>query len=244
MKRFKFFPSIMLVAGALFFSSCNSDGKKTDEATTNADTSVTTTTPKETQLPAKPGDVLIIRHKVANFEKWKKAYEAHDSTRMAYGLHNYIIARGLKDSNTVMVVLKMDDSTKAKQFASQPNLKEAMKKGGVIGTPVFLYVDMQMLDTSSNAVTTRVIVTHKVKDWDAWKKSFDSHKQTRIDAGMKDRAIGYSVGDNHTVTVAFVITDLQKAEAFMASKDIKDKMAEAGVVGPPDIFFYNVVQSY
>ena len=30
----------------------------------------------------------------------------------------------------------------------------------------------------------------------------------------------------------------------MASKDIKDKMAEAGVGGPPDIFFYNVVQKY
>ena len=37
---------------------------------------------------------------------------------------------------------------------------------------------------------------------------------------------------------------MQKAEAFMASKDLKDKMAEAGVVGPPDIFFYKVVQQY
>lgn len=244
MKRFKFFSAITLVAGSLFFSSCNSGGKNTNEETVSKDTTATENTVKEIVAPAKPGNVLIIRHKVANFEKWKTAYEAHDSTRMAYGLHNYIIARGSKDSNTVMVVLKMDDTTKAKQFTALPNLKAAMKKGGVIGVPLFLYIDMQVLDTSSNAAPTRVIVTHKVKDWDAWKKSFDSHKQTRLDAGMTDRAIGYSVGDNHKVTVAFVINDMKKAEAFMASKDLKDKMAEAGVVGPPDIFFYNVAQKY
>jgi len=240
MKQFKFFSAITLVAGSLFFSSCNGDEKKTDNVTVSADSSAV----NKTEPPAKPGNLVIIKHKVANFAKWKTAYESHDSTRQAYGLHNYIVARGLKDSNMVMVVLKMDDITKAKQFAALPDLKAAMQKGGVMGAPSFLYLDVQMLDTSSNASPTRVIVTHKVKDWDAWKKSFDSHKQTRLDAGMTDRAISYSVGDTHTVTVAFVINDMKKAEAFMASKDLKDKMAESGVTGPPNIFFYNVVQKY
>ena len=240
MKQFKFFSAITLVAGSLFFSSCNGDEKKTDNVTVSTDSSAV----NKTEPPAKPGNLVIIKHKVANFAKWKTAYESHDSTRQAYGLHNYIVARGLKDSNMVMVVLKMDDTTKAKQFAALPDLKAAMQKGGVIGAPSFLYLDVQMLDTSSNASPTRVIVTHKVKDWDAWKKSFDSHKQTRLDAGMTDRAISYSVGDTHTVTVAFVINDMKKAEAFMASKDLKDKMAESGVTGPPNIFFYNVVQKY
>ena len=239
MKQFKFFSAITLVAGSLFFSSCNGDEKKTDNVTVSADSSAV----NKTEPPAKPGNLVIIKHKVANFAKWKTAYESHDSTRLAYGLHNYIVARGLKDSNMVMVVLKMDDTTKAKQFAALPDLKAAMQKGGVMGAPSFLYLDVQMLDTSSNA-PTRVIVTHKVKDWDAWKKSFDSHKQTRLDAGMTDRAISYSVGDTHTVTVAFIINDMKKAEAFMASKDLKDKMAESGVTGPPNIFFYNVVQKY
>ncbi len=239
MKQFKFLSVITLVACSVFFSSCNDDEKKADDVTVSTDT----TAVNKTEPPAKPGNILIIKQKVANFAKWKPVYEAHDSTRLAYGLHNYIVSRGIKDSNMVMVVLKMDDSTKAKQFTALPDLKAAMQRGGVIGAPSFLYIDMQVLDTSS-ALPTRVIVTHKVKDWDAWKKSFDSHKQTRMDAGITDRAIGYSVGDTHTVTVAFVINDMKKAEAFMASKDLKDKMAEAGVVGPPDIFFYKVVQKY
>jgi hypothetical protein len=245
MKRFKFFTAITVVAGSFFFLSCNSGGNKADEAAGNKDSTATQSTAKET-TPAntKPGNVLIIRHKVANFEKWKVAYEAHDSTRLVYGLHNFVIGRGLKDSNMVMVVMKMDDTAKAKEFAALPNLKAAMKKGGVVGAPSFLFVDNQMVDSSSVASTQRVIITHKVKDWDAWKKSFDSSKQDRLNAGLADRAVGYSVGDPHTVIVAFVITDLPKAEAFVSSKDLKDKMAKAGVAGPPDIFFYHVVQNY
>ena len=46
------------------------------------------------------------------------------------------------------------------------------------------------------------------------------------------------------VAVVLVINDMKKAEAFMNSKDIKDKMDEAGVVGAPDIFFYNLAKKY
>ena len=239
MKQFKFLSAVTLMAGSLFFSSCNGDETKTDETKVNSDTTAVT----KMETPAKPGNILIIRQKVANYAKWKPVYDSHDSVRLAYGLHNNLVARGIKDSNMVMVVLQMDDAAKAKQFAALPDLKAAMQRGGVIGAPTFLYIDMQFRDTS-NSAPTRVIVTHKVKDWDAWKKSFDSHKQARVDAGLTDRAIGYAVGDTHMVTVAFIIHDKQKAEAFMSSKDLKDKMAEAGVEGAPDIFFYNVVQQY
>jgi hypothetical protein len=183
-------------------------------------------------------------HKVANFAKWKLAYESHDSARLANGLHNYIVSRGVNDSNMVMVALKMDDANKAKEFTARPDLKTAMQKGGVTGMPSFNFVDVQTLDTTTNAQTTRVILTHKVKDWDAWKKEFDSHKQVRIDAGLTDRAVGYSVGDNHTVTVVCAVSDMKKAETFFKSPDLKEKMTKAGVVGPPTVFYYNVVQKY
>jgi hypothetical protein len=144
----------------------------------------------------------------------------------------------------VMVALKMDDVNKAKEFAAMPDLKERMKKGGVLGTPTFDYRDVQMLDNSTNASSSRVMIWHKVKDWDAWKKEFDKHKQVRMDAGLTDRALAYSVGDNHMVSIVAIVNDMKKAEAFMNSKDLKDKMTAAGVEGPPTIFFYNVVKSY
>lgn len=241
MKQFKFFSATSVAASLLFLSSCgNTDGdKQKTEMVTNDSSTVA-----KTETVTKPSDVLVARFKVSNFAKWKTSYESRDSARLASGLHNYIIGRGVEDSNTVMVALKMDDVAKAKEFTANPKLKEAMQKGGVTGTPSFMFLNVQMMDSATNATNSRIMVTHKVKDWDAWKKSFDSHKQVRLDAGLLDRAIGYEAGDNHIVTVVLGVSDMAKAKAFMASKDLKDKMAEAGVEGPPTIFMYTVVQKY
>ena len=194
--------------------------------------------------PVKPANLLLVTHKVANYAKWLVAYEANDSLRVANGLHSYVIARGLNDSNTVMVANKMDDAAKAKEFAASPALKDAMQKAGVISAPTISYMDVQMQDTATNTANIRLMVTHKVKDWDAWKKSFDSHKQTRVDAGLTDRVIAYSVGDNHMVTLVFIVSDMKKAEAFSKSDDLKKKMEEAGVDGPPAFFYYTVAKKY
>ena len=119
-----------------------------------------------------------------------------------------------------------------------------MKEIGVTGTPVIDFLESVMNDTTAIQQTIRVMIRHKVKDWDAWKKSFDSHKQVRIDAGLTDRVISYTVGDNHHVTLVFAVADMDKAKAFMNSQDLKDKMKEAGVDGQPDFFFYKIAQKY
>jgi hypothetical protein len=61
----------------LFFNSCNnaSEEKKADATKTDA----TVAQPVEPAAPAKPANVLIIKHKVANFAKWMALYESHDS---------------------------------------------------------------------------------------------------------------------------------------------------------------------
>jgi hypothetical protein len=187
---------------------------------------------------------MIVIHKVANYAKWLPAYEAHDSARLANGLHSYIIARGTEDSNKVLVAMRMDDADKAKTVAASPDLKARMKKGGVTGVPTMDFLELVMNDTTALSATTRLMVRAKVKDWDAWKKSFDSHKQARVDAGLTDRAVGHTVGDNHNVTLVFAVSDMAKAKEFMNSKDLKDRMAEAGVDGPPTSFFYKISAKY
>lgn len=155
-----------------------------------------------------------------------------------------MIGRGVKDSNMVIVALWMDDFEKAKAFTELPDLKTAMQKGGVVGKPEISFMDLQMLDSSKLETPFRMMVTHQVKDYVAWKASFDSHKQVRIDANMTDRAIGYEMGNNKKVSVVTAVNDMAKAEAFSTSKELKDRMQEAGVEGPPTIFFYRMAKKY
>ena len=241
MKQVKFLTPVSIVATMLFFSSCNSgNDKKADE--TPADTStVKMDTPS---TPSGPTMVMTIRHKVANYAKWKPGYDAYDSGRIAGGVHNYIIARGTEDTNMVLVATIIDDIDKAKVMAGSKSLKDKMKDAGVISAPSIDYLEAVMNDTTALQSTVRVMLKHKVKDWDAWKKAFDSHKQARMDAGLSDRIVSHTVGDTHSVTLVFAVADVAKAKAFMNSQDLKDKMKEAGVEGPPDAFFYKVVQKY
>ncbi|WP_460558226.1 hypothetical protein [Ferruginibacter profundus] len=245
MKQFKFLAAIPIIMAFVFTACNNADEKKAEPTAAAPDT--TAAKPKETApAPATLFNVAVIIHKVANYTKWLPLYESDDSARMANGLSNYVLGRGMdKDSNTVLVALKMADPVKAKAMASSPALKEKMKQGGVIGAPIVFFEENVMMDTSTMANTiARVMVTHKVKDWDAWKKEFDSHKQVRLDAGLVDRVVGHSIDDNHMVRIVFAITDMAKAKAFMASKDLKDKMAAAGVEGPPTFFYYTIAKKY
>ena len=42
----------------------------------------------------------------------------------------------------------------------------------------------------------------------------------------------------------FAVADVAKAKAFMNSDDLKHRMNEAGVEGPPDVFMYKIAQRY
>jgi hypothetical protein len=143
-----------------------------------------------------------------------------------------------------MVAMKIDDVNKAKEMAASQDIKDRMKKGGVTGPVAIDYMESVMDDTTAMPQIARLMIKHKVKDWDSWKKAFDSHKQARMDAGLTDRVVAYTVGDNHSVTLVLGVADMAKAKAFMNSKDLKDKMTEAGVEGKPSFFFYKIAQRY
>jgi hypothetical protein len=245
MKPSRFLATTLAASMSLFLFSCGSgDGKKADEKT--ADSSQTKQVEPPPPPPAKPADLLVVEHKVANYAKWKPLYDADDSARKATGLASYVIGRGINDSNMVLVAMKMSDIDKAKAMAGSQGLKDIMKKAGVLAVPAVKvsYVQQVWQDTTTIPQIARVRVTSKVKDWDAWKKEFDDHKPARMAAGLIDRVVGHYIGDDHMVTLVFAITDMAKAKAFMTSKDLKDKMDKAGVVGPPEIFFYNIVAKY
>jgi hypothetical protein len=190
-------------------------------------------------------DIMTIKHKVTSYAKWKLAHDSGDSARLAVGMHNYVIARGVDDSNIVFIAMHIDSVEKAKAFANNPNMKDMMQKAGVIGSGAEVdYWHTVFTDTASMQQTVRVMIKHKVKDWDTWKKAFDEHKQSRVDAGLTDRVVSYAIGDTHMVGLVFAVSDMSKAKAFMNSKDLADKMKAGGVEGPPSIFFYQVVKKY
>jgi len=243
MKQVRFLATTFAASMLIVLSSCgSSDDTKTEDTTATAP--ATTEKAPETAVPAQPADIMLMEFKVTDYAKWQSLFESRDSIRKPYGLTNYVAGKGLDDPKRVIVFLKMEDANKAKELTASQGMKDRMKEAGVTGTPTFTYLETVMDDNSTIPQTNRLIMRHKVKDWDAWKKEFDNHKQLRLDAGLIDRALGHAIDDNHQAVIVFAVTDMAKAKAFLQSADLKDKMEKAGVEGKPTSFFYNIEKMY
>ena len=118
-----------------------------------------------------------------------------------------------------------------------------MQKGGVVGAPLIKYITVIRNDTTSIETKDRLMISHHVKDFDAWLKVFDSEgKESRATSGLIDRGSARGVDDPNTVYVLFAVTDLAKAKARSASPELKKLMTDAGVDGPPSADFYKLVR--
>jgi len=247
MKQSKFLLMFFGAAMTFYLISCGGSDEKKSSESTNTDTAATATTtevaPVNTIITT-PQNMLIVRHKVANFAKWKMSYDEHDSFRLAAGVHSYVISRGANDSNIVFVATKLDDLAKGKAFAKDPSLKKAMQKGGVVGAPTIRFYTMVFQDTAKIDSKMRASTMFKVKDWDNWKRSFDSTRALKTDNGLTVRAYGYDPDDNHNVIIVTAVLDSAKASTFWNSDLLKQRRAASGVVGTPERFVYNIVARY
>ena len=217
--------------------------KKTSTDSTAADTTTAVVTPKITTITT-PQNMLVVTHKVSNYAKWKTSYDEHDSIRLVNGIHSYVIGRGLKDSNMILVAVKVDDTTKAKAFAKDPGLKKAMQKGGVMGMPTFTLTTMTFEDTATISSDLRSRTTFTIKDWAAWQKAFEEGKQERLDNGIAVRAYGHNSDNDKKVVLVTAIMDTAKAFAYYKSDMLKKRRDASGVIGEPERFLYRVVQRY
>ena len=245
MKRFKIF-LLQFLTAALFLTSCGGDASK--DATTS-DTS-TVTAPDTTALATNtivttPQGMMVVTHKVNNFEKWLAAYEAHDSLRLANGIHSYVVGRGFEDSSMVLVATRVDDMEKAKAFAKSADLKKAMQKSGVVGAPAVSLFTATWQDTGSlSGSTLRSRTMFSVKDWAAWEKNFTDGKSERMANGVVDRVYGHDPDDNTKVSLVTAVTDTAKAFAYWKSDELKKRRAAGGVIGEPKRFLFYVVKRY
>jgi len=190
-------------------------------------------------IPAADFNVVLIQHPVKDFDMWRPLYLGHDSVRMAYGLHQSTLGRGVEDPNTVFIALRSDDVARAKEFAAMPDLKTVMDSAGVTGPPMIHYVHVIRFDSTTIGMKDRVNVMAKVKDFDTFLKVFDGEgRKTRMEHGLVDRALGRGVDDPNTVYIGFAVTDAEKAKARFTSEELKKLMSESGVEGSPTFLWY------
>lgn len=78
---------------------------------------------------------IIVEHTVREYGTWKAVFDEHEEIRRRYGATGHEVYRGLDDPNVITVVNHFSSAEDARRFADDPTLREAMRRGGVIGEP-------------------------------------------------------------------------------------------------------------
>jgi quinol monooxygenase YgiN len=83
---------------------------------------------------------------------------------------------------------------------------------------------------------------HKVNDYGNWKQVYDEFASVRKEMGVKGASVHRDYEDSNLITITHQFDDLTAATAFAGSDDLKSAMMNAGVQGPPDIWFTEDVE--
>jgi len=86
---------------------------------------------------------IIVRHKVQDFDTWKRGYDEADGLRIEHGIVYASIHRDASDPDTVFAVHRFQDAGSAKAFLDA--VPPAMEKAGVVGKPeVWMGEDLEV----------------------------------------------------------------------------------------------------
>lgn len=79
-------------------------------------------------------------------------------------------------------------------------------------------------------------VHHKVKDYDQWKKYFDSDENERLKSGIELKKIFRSVKDSNHVHILLEAPKQEEINKFFRNPRLKEIMQKAGVISEPEIY--------
>jgi hypothetical protein len=75
----------------------------------------------------------------------------------------------------------------------------------------------------------------KVKDFNAWRTSYNGHKKDRASAGITNGRVFRGPDDANDVVILRDVADASKARTRLTSDEMKSVMEKSGVVGAPSI---------
>jgi hypothetical protein len=89
--------------------------------------------------PTNTNKNLTVQFKVQDYSAWRTAYDGREQGRTSAGITNGKVYRRVEDPNDVVILSDVADVTKASSFLGTDELKAAMQKSGVQGSPTIRF---------------------------------------------------------------------------------------------------------
>src|SRR6202048_2223308 len=78
---------------------------------------------------------ITIHLKVKDYAIWRTGYNGREKSRVSAGITNGRVFRRVEDQNDVVILQDVADVATARSWLASDEMKAAMDKGGVVGSP-------------------------------------------------------------------------------------------------------------
>ena len=91
--------------------------------------------------------MAVVKLRIGSYPEWKKVFDEVAELRRKHGIRRHWVYRGVEDQGEVIVSTEWPSLEMARGFYSDPELREAMQRGGVVGPPEFVWLGEEMEST-------------------------------------------------------------------------------------------------
>jgi len=84
---------------------------------------------------------MIVKLKVADFERWKSEFDQLETLRREHGWTAHEIYRDSAEPNTVIIVNHVPDLSRAKAYLGSDAVRSGVQRAGVQGPPEVWYLN-------------------------------------------------------------------------------------------------------
>jgi hypothetical protein len=187
-----------------------------------------------------PPVAMFVRHRVRDYDTWKKMFDDHMAARKAASCLGHHINRGADDPYKVYVYCPATDPQRLRAFVESADLPDVMKRAGVEGRPAVNLMKPMSVDIIPDRILAGIIVEHAVEDYDRWRIAYDDFDGFRKKCGIIGHAVNQELDDPNRVIVYHQAETPDSLRTFLESTELREAMQRAGVRGTPDSHYVQV----
>lgn len=87
-----------------------------------------------------------------------------------------------------------------------------------------------------------LLARSRVDDFETWQSNFEQNDSYRTEHGQQGHQVFHSSDDPNEVVVLFEWDDHENARALFDSDEMRDRLADAGVQGQPEMTYLDEVR--
>ena len=84
---------------------------------------------------------LLVRHKVADFIRWRETFESHKEAQREAGMELERLWRDLDDPDDVVLLFEVEDLDKAREFVHSSDIPDAYNGVEVVDEPDIYFLE-------------------------------------------------------------------------------------------------------